>query len=374
MTSIDSIRLHRMALPLIKPFRTSMAIETHRDLYLVEAITDTGISGWGECVSMDWPGYTHEYTDGAWDVTLEFLLPRLAEVRHDPNPEAVRRKLEEVKGNEMARTAVSTAVLDAWLRVEGRSLADFLGANKSAVDAGVSVGIPENETIDELLEEVSGYVDAGYKRIKLKIQPGWDLEPIRAVRAAWPTIPLQVDANQAYTRDDVRHLASFDEFGMLLIEQPLPEYDWVGHRQIAAACETPICLDESILSLGQTETALDFKAADIINIKPARVGGLLESVDIHDLCLSRGVPVWCGGMLETGIGRAANVALAAMPGFTLPGDTSASARYFAVDITEPFVLEDGQLRVPTGPGIGVDPIPAYLEELTSEVAEIEFSN
>ena len=374
MTSIDTIRLHRVALPLIKPFRTSMAIETHRDLYLVEAITDTGISGWGECVSMDWPGYTHEYTDGAWDVTLEFLLPRLAEVRHDPNPEAVRRKLEEVKGNEMARTAVSTAVLDAWLRVEGRSLADFLGANKPAVDAGVSVGIPENETIDELLEEVSGYVDAGYKRIKLKIQPGWDIEPIRAVRASWPTIPLQVDANQAYQRSDVRHLQSFDEFNMLLIEQPLPEHDWVGHVEIAAACETPICLDESILSFGHTEAALDFKAADIINIKPARVGGLLESVDIHDLCLSRGVPVWCGGMLETGIGRAANVALAALPGFTLPGDTSASARYFAVDITEPFVLEDGQLRVPTGPGIGVDPIPAYLEELTSEVAEIEFAN
>ena len=374
MTSIDLIRLHRMALPLIKPFRTSMAIETHRDLYLVEAVTDSGVSGWGECVSMDWPGYTHEYTDGAWDVTLEFLLPRLAEVRHDPNPEAVRRKLEEVKGNEMARTAISTAVLDAWLREEGRSLGDFLGANKPAVDAGVSVGIPEHETIDELLEEVSGYVDAGYKRIKLKIQPGWDLEPIRAVHSAWPNMPLQVDANQAYERSDVRHLQSFDEFGMLLIEQPLPEYDWVGHVEIAAACDTPICLDESILSLGHTEAALDFKAADIINIKPGRVGGLLESVDIHDLCVSRGIPVWCGGMLETGIGRAANVALAAMPGFTLPGDTSASARYFAVDITEPFVLENGQLRVPTGPGIGVDPIPAYLEELTSEVAEIEFSN
>jgi O-succinylbenzoate synthase len=161
---------------------------------------------------------------------------------------------------------------------------------------------------------------------------------------------------------------------MLLIEQPLPEYDWVGHVEIAAACDTPICLDESILSLGHTEAALNFKAADIINIKPGRVGGLLESVDIHDLCVSRGIPVWCGGMLETGIGRAANVALAAMPGFILPGDTSASARYFAVDITEPFVLENGQLRVPTGPGIGVDPIPAYLEELTSEVAEIEFSN
>lgn len=372
--AIERIKLHRMALPLRSPFRTSMAVETHRDTYLVEAVTDTGISGWGECVAMDWPGYTHEYTDGAWDVTLEFLLPRLDRVRHDPNPQAVRAALDEIKGHVMAKTALSTAVLDAWLRERHQSLADFLGADKTAVDAGVSVGIPEAQSIDALMSEVAGYIDQGYKRIKLKIQPGWDVEPVRAVRSTWSTIPLQVDANQAYRRTDTALMRELDEFDMLLIEQPLPEDDWVGHVELAMSCSTPICLDESIISLGTCEAALNFGAARIINIKPGRVGGILESVDIHNMCLARDVPVWCGGMLETGIGRAANVALAAMPGFTLPGDTSASSRYFAQDITAPFELVDGQLLVPTGAGIGVDPISEVIAELTSAVAEISLTH
>jgi len=372
--AIERIKLHRMALPLRSPFRTSMAVETHRDTYLVEAVTDTGISGWGECVAMDWPGYTHEYTDGAWDVTLEFLLPRLDRVRHDPNPQAVRAALDEIKGHVMAKTALSTAVLDAWLRERHQSLADFLGADKTAVDAGVSVGIPEAQSIDALMSEVAGYIDQGYKRIKLKIQPGWDVEPVRAVRSTWSTIPLQVDANQAYRRTDTALMRELDEFDLLLIEQPLPEDDWVGHVELAMSCSTPICLDESIISLGTCEAALNFGAARIINIKPGRVGGILESVDIHNMCLARDVPVWCGGMLETGIGRAANVALAAMPGFTLPGDTSASSRYFAQDITAPFELVDGQLLVPTGAGIGVDPISEVIAELTSAVAEISLTH
>ena len=372
--AIERIKLHRMALPLRSPFRTSMAVETHRDTYLVEAVTDTGISGWGECVAMDWPGYTHEYTDGAWDVTLEFLLPRLDRVRHDPNPQAVRAALDEIKGHVMAKTALSTAVLDAWLRERHQSLADFLGADKTAVDAGVSVGIPEAQSIDALMSEVAGYIDQGYKRIKLKIQPGWDVEPVRAVRSTWSTIPLQVDANQAYRRTDTALMRELDEFDLLLIEQPLPEDDWVGHVELAMSCSTPICLDESIISLGTCEAALNFGAARIINIKPGRVGGILESVDIHNMCLARDVPVWCGGMLETGIGRAANVALAAMPGFTLPGDTSASSRYFAQDITAPFELVDGQLVVPRGAGIGVDPISEVIAELTSAVAEISLTH
>ena len=368
--AIERIKLHRMALPLRSPFRTSMAVETHRDTYLVEAVTDTGISGWGECVAMDWPGYTHEYTDGAWDVTLEFLLPRLDRVRHDPNPQAVRAALDEIKGHVMAKTALSTAVLDAWLRERHQSLADFLGADKTAVDAGVSVGIPEAQSIDALMSEVAGYIDQGYKRIKLKIQPGWDVEPVRAVRSTWSTIPLQVDANQAYRRTDTALMRELDEFDLLLIEQPLPEDDWVGHVELAMSCSTPICLDESIISLGTCEAALNFGAARIINIKPGRVGGYLHAKAIHDRCLELGAPVWCGGMLETGIGRAANIALAALPGFTLPGDTSASNRYFAQDITEPFVLDDGRLSVPTGPGIGVDPLPDVTARLTVSVEEL----
>jgi O-succinylbenzoate synthase len=228
----------------------------------------------------------------------------------------------------------------------------------------VSVGIPTTESIAELLDEVEGYVAAGYRRIKLKIEPGWDLEPVAAVRERWPNIPLQTDANQAYVRSDAEHLARMDEFGLLLHEQPLQEEDWYGHVLLSQACATPICMDESIQSVACADSAIHFEACSIINIKPGRVGGYLTAKEIHDLCLSKGVPVWCGGMLETGVGRAANVALAALPGFTLPGDTSASNRYYTVDVTEPFVLDEGRLAVPTGPGIGVDPIPEVLADLT----------
>jgi len=214
------------------------------------------------------------------------------------------------------------------------------------VECGVSVGIPPDDSLETLLEEVSSYVAAGYRRIKLKIAPGWDLVPVAAVRDRWPDVPLQVDANTAYTRRHLEHLSRLDEYGLLLIEQPLPEDDLLGHRLLAELSRTPVCLDESILSVASAESAIDYGATSVINIKPGRVGGYLESVAIHDLCRDRGVPVWCGGMLETGVGRAANLALAALPGFTLPGDTSASDRYFAQDITEPFVLHEGRMRRP----------------------------
>jgi len=258
---------------------------------------------------------------------------------------------------------LETALLDAQLRAEHRSLADFLGANKTKIPCGVSVGIAPS--IDSLVDEVSGYIDAGYKRIKLKIEPGWDIEPVGEIRRLWPEIPLQVDANQAYSRGDGELLAGLDKFELLLIEQPLDEHDILGHAALARQVQTPICLDESITSLHSAEDALALKATTVINIKPGRVGGYLESVKIHDLCLNEGIPVWCGGMLETGIGRAANVALAALPGFTLPGDTSASSRFFHRDITDPFVMEDGYLHVPQGEGIGVTPDLDFLESITS---------
>ena len=243
-------------------------------------------------------------------------------------------------------------------------MGEYLGAVRTHVDCGVSVGIPVTESIDDLMAEVGSYIDQGYRRIKPKIQPGWDTEPVRAVRTAWPTIPLQTDANQAYQRSDAAHLAALDEFDLLLHEQPMEQDDWYGHVLLSRACRTPICMDESIHSVMSADSALQFGACSIINIKPGRVGSYLTSKEIHDLCLSRGAPVWAGGMLETGVGRAANVALAALPGFTLPGDTSASSRYYEVDVTEPFVLQDGQLAVPTGPGIGVDPLPDVLRDLT----------
>jgi O-succinylbenzoate synthase len=361
---IERFRLHRINIPLVRPFRTSFGTERVRDVILVEAVSEDGISGWGECVTMSWPGYSYEYGDAAVDVIKHHLLPALAEVSDSDDPYEVRSAMEVVAGHPMAKNAMSTAMLDAWLRHRGQSLADYLGAERTHVDCGVSVGIPVTESIDELMSEVADYVDQGYRRIKLKIQPGWDIEPVRAVREAWPTMPLQTDANQAYQRVDAEHLARLDRFDLLLHEQPLEQDDWYGHVLMSQACQTPICLDESIHSVMSADSALEFGACSIINIKPGRVGSYLTAKEIHDLCRDRGAPVWAGGMLETGVGRAANVPLAALPGFTLPGDTSASSRYYEVDVTPPFVLQDGRLPVPTGPGIGVDPLPDVLADLT----------
>lgn len=370
--TIEVLRLHSLEIPLVRPFRTSFGTQKVRDVMLVEAIDSDGVHGWGECVTLGWPGYNAEYTSGAVRLIEEYLSPIV--LGGSWEPEELRRRLDVVRGHHIAKASIHTAVLDIWLQHRSLSLGEYLGAVRSEVECGVSVGIPTSETINELLEEVGSYVDAGYRRIKLKIEPGWDLEPVAAVRERWPSIPLQVDANQAYTRDHAQHLARLDEFDLLLIEQPLGEEDWWGHKLVADACSTPICLDESILSVESAESAIEFGSASNINIKPGRVGGFLQSKEIHDLCLAREIPVWCGGMLETGIGRAANVALAALPGFTLPGDTSASNRYYAEDVTEPFVLHDGLLSVPTGPGIGVAPIPSVLESMTVATVELNASS
>jgi O-succinylbenzoate synthase len=259
---------------------------------------------------------------------------------------------------------VQTALLDAELRAAGMSFGGYLGAVREAVPSGVSVGIMN--TVPELLDAVAGYLEQGYLRIKLKIEPGWDVAPVAAVRERFGDgILLQVDANTAYTLADARHLARLDAYDLLLIEQPLPEDDLRGHAALARQLRTPVCLDESITSARAAADAIALGATSVVNVKPGRVGGYLEARRIHDVCAANGVPVWCGGMLETGIGRAANVALAALPDFTLPGDTSASDRYFARDVTEPFVLRDGHVAVPTGPGLGVTPELDYLDGITT---------
>jgi O-succinylbenzoate synthase len=356
---IANVELVRAHIELVAPFRTSFGVETDRDLLYVHVIGDDH-EGWGECVAMADPLYSSEYVDGCEEVIRRYLLPLIT--AHSTAETFVARATP-IRGHFMAKAALEAALLDHQLRVAQQSLASYLGATQSRVASGVSVGI--QSSIDELIKVVGEYLSQGYVRIKLKIEPGNDIESVRAVRRTFGSdILLQVDANAAYTVADAKHLAHLDEFNLLLIEQPLPEEDLAGHVELARKISTPICLDESITSCQAARGALDLGACSIINIKPGRVGGYLEARKIHDLCYSRGVPVWCGGMLETGIGRAANLALAALPGFTMPGDTSASARYFAQDVTKPFVLDNGYIEVPIGAGIGVTPIPEVLKAMT----------
>src|ERR1700691_525792 len=370
--------VRRISIPLVAPFRTSFGVEATRDILLLRAVLSgtgldgTGLSGtgldgqsegWGECVALSDPLYSSEYVDASVDVLKRFMLPKLFSLEHVDGA-AVGPALEPFKGHWMSKAVIETAVLEAELRAAGRSFARELGATKARVPCGVSVGI--HDSVGELLDAVDGYVAAGYVRIKLKIEPGWDLEPVRAVRERFGDgLLLQVDANTAYTLTDARPLARLDQFGLLLIEQPLDEEDVLGHAELAKVVKTPICLDESSTSARTAGAASSLRACSIINIKPGRVGGYLEARRIHDVAAAHGVAVWCGGMLETRIGRAANLALGALPGFTLPGDTSASDRYYKTDITEPFVLSDGHLDVPTGPGLGVTPIASELAPVTT---------
>jgi O-succinylbenzoate synthase len=359
--TLDAVDLRVLHMPLVSPFTTSFGTETVREVIIVTAETPDG-RGWGEVVTQSEPSYSSEYTQGAWDVLTRFLAPALL-ARRTVAPEEVAGALHHVVGHRMAKAGLELAVIDAALRAENRSVGEYLGAEKDRVPSGVSVGIQSDPRA--LVAAVGGYLDEGYVRIKIKIKPGRDIDDTAAVRAAFGGIPLQVDANSAYTLQDADTLAELDRFDLLLIEQPLQEDDLVDHATLAKRLSTPVCLDESIVSDKAAADALALGSAAIINVKAGRVGGYLEAVAIHDRALAAGVPVWCGGMLETGIGRAANAALAALPGFTLPGDISASARFYTRDIvTEPAVIEDGHVRVPTGAGLGVEIDEAALEEFT----------
>ena len=366
--TIERVELRRIAMPLVSPFRTSFGSQTERDILLVRVdLADPSgriVEGWGECVALSEPSYSPEYVDGAQHVIIHHLLPRLM-AAGPVDASGVAPVLAKLHGHPMAKAALEMAVLDAQLRATGQSFASFLGVERTRIPSGVSVGI--HDTTEELLAAVQGYVDDGYVRIKLKIEPGSDIQQVAAVREMLgPDTPFQVDANTAYRRTDGAHLARLDEFDLLLIEQPLPEDDIIGHARLAAEVETPICLDESLVSAAGTADAIELGACEIANIKPGRVGGYLEAVRIHDLCLARGIPVWCGGMLETGIGRAANTALAALPGFTLPGDISASTRFYARDIvTDPITITDGHVTVPNTPGLGFELDREFLDSVTT---------
>ena len=368
MTGVQTIELRLVAIPLVSPFRTSFGICTEKVCILARVETDVA-EGWGECVADVRPEYSEEWNDGAWIVLRDLLGPALLHAAH-AGSEHVEKAFAFVRGHPMAKATLVNAVLDAELRAEGRSLASMLGANRDRVVCGVSVGIASST--EELLEQVAGYVAEGYRRIKLKIEPGTDVERVRAVREAHPDVALSVDANAAYTLDDLDVFRALDAFGLLMVEQPLHQDDLWDHAELQRRISTDVCLDESIRSATDARAAIELGSCRIVNVKQGRVGGLLEARRVHDVAAERSVPVWCGGMLETGIGRATNLALAAMPNFRLPGDTSASRRYFDQDLTEPFELaSDGTMAVPSGPGIGVDPDATLLESFTVRTERLE---
>lgn len=348
---LEAVELLLIRLPLLRPFRTSFGTLTDKEAILVRAIDGDGLEGWGECAVAEDPLYSEEWNPGAWMILRDYLVPAALEGAEGA-----------VKGHPMARTALEVALLDLRLRREQRSLAGYLGAVRDRVVCGVSLGI--EGSVGELLTQVDRFIADGYRRIKLKIEPGWDVEPVGAVREAFPDTALSVDANAAYRPEDAEHLARLDAFALDYLEQPLPKDHLLAHADLQHRVDTPICLDETLTSPHVTEEAIRLEACRVVNLKVGRVGGIEASRRIHDLVIERRVPMWCGGMLETGIGRAVNLALAAMPGFTLPGDTSGSNRYFAQDVTEPFVLgRDGTMAVPDAPGIGVTPDPDLLDEI-----------
>jgi len=353
-SSLDAVELLRVRLPLVRPFTTSFGTSTEKECVLVRAVGGGGAEGWGECTAMERPGYSYEWTGSAWLVLHDHLVPA-----------ALAGSESGVRGNNMARAALEVALTDLELRRSGISLASHLGAERDGVPCGVSLGMEDD--VEDLLALVKRFLDGGYLRVKLKIEPGRDVQVVRAVREAFPDAPLSVDANASYTLETADALLPLDDLDLEYIEQPLPEDDLSGHARLQSRLRTALCLDETVTSAVVARGAIELGACRVINVKLGRVGGLAEALAIRDLAVAAGVPLWVGGMLETGIGRAANVALAAIPGFTLPGDTSGSDRYFERDLTEPFVVAaDGTMAVPAGPGIGVDPIPDVLDRAVVE--------
>ncbi len=359
---IDSITLTHLRMPLASAFETSFGRITHREGILI-TLRSEGLIGYGECVADRDPGYSYETTGTAWHILKEFIAPRLlsADVIDAFD---FQKRVSDVRGHHFAKAGVEMAIWDLLGKRSGKSLQQLLGGTRRRVEVGVSVGLQTSP--ERLVQQVAEYVNQGYRRVKIKIKPGRDVADTMAVRKAFPSLSLQVDANSAYTLQSSATLKPLDELDLLLIEQPLHEDDIWDHRKLQAEFKTAICLDESIVTPRHARYAIEIGACRIINIKPGRLGGLSQAVAVHDLCRSNGMPVWCGGMLETGVGRAANLALASLPGFVLPGDISASNRYYLRDITfEQFVLNpDSTIDVPAGPGLGVTVDPEALAAFT----------
>lgn len=366
---IERIELRLLHLPLVRHFETSFGRTIDRQFILV-TVEDSGAVGIGECVADANPYYSAETTSTAWHIIAEFIAPIVLGRQFD-HPREIFGALGPIRGHNMAKAAVEMAAWDLFARQQGQPLASVLGGARTSIESGVSIGI--QDSLDELVERVRVERDAGYRRVKIKIKPGWDVDAVARVREACGDVPLMVDANAAYTVNDASHLAALDRFGLMMVEQPLDYDDLRDHATLQRRLLTPICLDESIHSVRAAEDAIALGACRIINIKPGRVGGHGPSIQLHDLAARHGVPVWHGGMLESGIGRAHNIHLSTLPNFTLPGDVAASRRYYAPDVIDPEidVAPDGTIAVPTGPGIGVQVVADRVAAATRERLELE---
>jgi o-succinylbenzoate synthase len=355
---LSAVELRVVRMPLAEPFVTAHGTRRQREVVIVRALVSDGPDGWGECVAEPEPTYWPEYTAGALDVLEHHLVPRLLD----------GRSLRQVRGHQMAKAALECAALDAGLRAEGRSMASFLGATRPVVPTGIAIG--RTRTVDELLDAVMRWHDRGHRAFKLKIQPGWDVEPLGAVRSTvGEGVALLADANGSYRSDspddlDVLTRLADASIGLVAIEQPFAPDDLVGHARLARRADVPVCLDESIGSAADLEAALMLEACGAVSLKAGRVGGVVEARRIHQRCRDAGVSLRCGGMLETGLGRALNLAVAALPGCNLPPDLGPSSRYFTTDITPPFESSGGTMIVPDGPGLGVEPRRDVLEDVT----------
>jgi o-succinylbenzoate synthase len=360
---LTAMTLREVHITLVAPFQTSNMTTKQRRIILVEASVD-GTTGWGECVAGEDPGYSPETTETAWHILRDHIWPRMQPVQF-PSAAAVHDLLEPIRGHNMAKAALEAAIWDAEARQKGIPLAKLIGGARDEIASGVSIGI--KESVDELAAAVKKELAAGYQRIKIKIKPGKELDQVKRLRQDFPRIKLMVDANSAYRCSDWPLLKQLDAYSLMMIEQPLGWDDLYAHIELQKKLQTPICLDECIHTFEHAETAIALGACKIINIKLGRVGGFTVAKKIHDLCQSKGIPVWCGGMLESGIGRAHNIALSTLPNFILPGDVTASRRYWHEDIIDPEVTvsAQGTIRVPTGPGIGFTPRLDRIESLTA---------
>jgi O-succinylbenzoate synthase len=365
---IERIELRRLCLPLVRFFETSFG-RTYDRRFLLVTVEDRGAVGIGECVADANPYYSAETTATAWHIIAEFIAP-IVLGRDFAHPREIYPALQVIRGHNMAKAAIEMASWDLFARQQGVPLSELLGGTRTAIESGVSIGI--QDSLEELVEGVALERAAGYRRIKIKIKPGWDVTAVETIRRCLDAVPLMVDANGAYQLSDADHLRTLDGFDLLMIEQPLDYDDLRDHARLQAGLRTPVCLDESIHTVRTARHAIEIQACRVINIKPGRVGGHAQAIAVHDLAAQSGIPVWHGGMLESGIGRAHNIHLSSLPNFTLPGDIAASRRYYAPDLIDPEIVvrADGTIPVPAGPGIGVHVVAERVEAATLDRLEI----